>query len=54
VLATLAVAPTFFGTYWNNATWGSNPATQVSGLVIAGFTAATAGIALAHKLIPET
>jgi hypothetical protein len=52
VLATLAIAPTFFGTYWNNATWGSNPATQVGGLVAAGFTAATAGLALAHKLIP--
>jgi len=27
VLATVAITPTFFGTYWNNATWGSNPGT---------------------------
>jgi hypothetical protein len=49
-IAVAAVTPTFFGTYWNNPTWGSNPGSQLSGLVVAGFTAAVAGLALADRL----
>jgi hypothetical protein len=53
LLAAAAITPTFFGSYWNNETWGANPGTQVSGLVVAGFTAAAAGLALAHRLITQ-
>jgi hypothetical protein len=57
VIGFAAMVPTFFGTYWNNATWGSDPGTQLSGLATAGLTAAFAGLAAAHKLLesgPET
>jgi hypothetical protein len=53
VLGLIAMVPTFFGTYWNNATWGSDPGTQISGLAIAGLTAALAGLAAAHKLLEK-
>src|SRR6476646_1594714 len=53
LVAAAAITPTFFGSYWNNETWGANPGTQVSGLVVAGFTAAAAGLALAHRLITQ-
>ena len=49
----VAMVPTFFGTYWNNATWGSDPGTQISGLATAGLTAAFAGLAAAHKLLEK-
>jgi hypothetical protein len=47
----VAMVPTFFGTYWNNATWGSDPGTHVGGLATAGLTAALAGLAAAHKFL---
>lgn len=46
-----AIVPTFFGTYWNNDTWGADPGSNVTGLVTAGFTAAVGGLALAHRLL---
>jgi hypothetical protein len=49
-VAIAAMAPTFFGTYWNNPTWGSDPGAHISGLVTAGFTAALGGLALAKRL----
>jgi hypothetical protein len=51
VVGLIAMVPTFFGTYWNNATWGSDPGTHVSGLATAGLTAALAGLAAAHKVL---
>lgn len=53
VIGLIAMVPTFFGTYWNNATWGSDPGTQISGLATAGLTAAFAGLAAAHKLLEK-
>lgn len=53
VIGLVAMVPTFFGTYWNNATWGSDPGTQISGLATAGLTAAFAGLAAAHKLLEK-
>ena len=53
VIGFVAMVPTFFGTYWNNATWGSDPGTQISGLATAGLTAAFAGLAAAHKLLEK-
>ena len=38
---------------WSNATWGSDPGTQISGLATAGLTAALAGLAAAHKLLEK-
>jgi hypothetical protein len=46
-----AMVPTFFGTYWNNPTWGSEPGTQVVGLAAAGLTAALAGLAAAKRVL---
>jgi hypothetical protein len=54
VFGLIAMAPAFFGTYWNNATWGAEPWTHVSGLATAGFTAALAGLATAQKLIKKS
>jgi hypothetical protein len=51
VVGLVAMVPTFFGTYWNNATWGSDPGAHVSGLATAGLTAALAGLAAAHKVL---
>ena len=53
IIGLVAMVPTFFGTYWNNATWGSDPGTQISGLATAGLTAAFAGLAAAHKLLEK-
>lgn len=53
IIGLVAMVPTFFGTYWNNATWGSDPGTQMSGLATAGLTAAFAGLAAAHKLLEK-
>jgi hypothetical protein len=53
VIGLVAMVPTFFGTYWNNATWGSDPGTQLAGLATAGLTAAFAGLAAAHKLLTK-
>jgi hypothetical protein len=47
----VAMVPAFFGAYWNNPTWGSDPGTQVFGLATAGFTAALAGLAGAQKFL---
>jgi hypothetical protein len=53
LVAVAAMAPTFWGTYWNNPTWGSEPDAHVAGIVAAGFTAAIAGLALAKRLLAE-
>ncbi len=53
VFALVAMAPTFFGAYWNNRVWGSEPWTHVGGLAAAGFTAAFAGLAAAQKFIKK-
>jgi len=50
-VAIAAMTPTFWGTYWNNATWGSDPDAHISGIVAAGFTAGLAGLALAKRLL---
>lgn len=39
----------FWGTYWKNPTWGDDPEGQLVALFIAGFTAATGGLALVHR-----
>jgi hypothetical protein len=51
--ALFAMVPAFFGAYWNNATWGSDPGPHVLGLATAGFTAALAGLATAQKFIKK-
>lgn len=51
VFGFVAMTPAFFGAYWNNPTWGSDPGTQVLGLATAGFTAALAGLATAQKIM---
>lgn len=51
--AIFAMAPAFFGAYWNNATWGSDPGPNVIGLATAGFTAALAGLVTAQKFIKK-
>jgi hypothetical protein len=41
----------FWGTYWENATWGDDPQGQLVALFVAGFTAATGGLALIHRQV---
>jgi hypothetical protein len=53
LVAVAAMAPTFWGTYWNNPTWGSEPDAHIAGIVAAGFTAAIAGLALGKRLLAQ-
>jgi hypothetical protein len=50
----VAMAPAFFGSYWNNPTWGSDPGPHIIGLLTAGLTAALAGLAAAQKFMRKT
>jgi hypothetical protein len=50
IFSIFAVAPVYWSSYVNNATWGSDPGSQILGLGAAGLTAATAGLAAAHRL----
>lgn len=50
VFALVAVAPVFWSSYLNNATWGTDPPAQLIALGTAGLTAATAGLTAAHRL----
>ena len=45
-----AAVPVYVSSYASNPTWGSDPATQLLALGTAGLTAATAGLAAAHRL----
>jgi hypothetical protein len=45
-----AMVPSFFGAYWTNNTWGADPATNITGLVTAGFTAAVGGLVFVDLL----
>lgn len=50
-VALVALLPVYFSSYVNNPTWGSNPQVDVSTLITAGLTAATAGLAAAHRAL---
>jgi hypothetical protein len=51
VVGAALAALVYWGTYWKNPTWGSDPQAEITALFVAGFTAATGGLALVQRLI---
>jgi hypothetical protein len=49
--ALVAMAPVYWSSYVDNPTWGANIGSEFLALGVAGFTAATAGLAAAHRLL---
>lgn len=52
--ALVAIAPVYWSSYVENPTWGANIGSEFLALGVAGFTAATAGLAAAHRLLGGT
>jgi hypothetical protein len=52
--ALVAIASVYWSSYVENPTWGANIGSEFLALGVAGFTAATAGLAAAHRLLGRT
>ena len=51
VVAAALAALVYWGTYWKNPTWGDDPQAQITALFVAGFTAASGGLAAVHRFM---